>query len=90
MAFGDELFFQLDIILDDSVVHDDDFAGAIAMRMGIFLGRAAVRGPARVADAVEAVQRRDADRFLEIAQLPGGAANFEFAVFATTAIPAES
>ena len=82
VAFGDELLFQLDIVFDDAVVHDDDFAGAIAVRMGIFLGGAAVRGPARVADAVDAVERSDANRFFEIAQLARGAANFQLAVIA--------
>ena len=87
IGLGDELvalFFEfvleLDVILDDAVMHDDHLAGAIAMRMGVFLGRASVRGPARVPDAVEAVDRRMADRLLEIAQLAGGAAQFELAV----------
>ena len=74
--------FQLEVIFDDAVVHDDDFAGAIAMRMRVFFGGAAVRGPARVADAVDAVERRGADRFFEIAQLAGRAADIELAVFA--------
>ena len=82
MALGEELLFQLDVILDDAVVDHHDFAGAIAVRMGVFLGGAAVRGPARVADAVDAVERRDADRFFEIAQLARGAADFELAVVA--------
>ena len=60
VGLGDELvalFFQLalqlDIIFDDAVVHHHDVARAVAMRVRVFLGRAAVRGPARVADAVE-------------------------------------
>ncbi len=80
VAFGDELVFQLEIIFDDAVVDDYDFTGAVAMRMRVFFGGAAVRGPARVADAVDAVERRDADGFFEILQLAGGAADFEFAV----------
>ena len=75
VAFGDELVLQLDVIFDDAVVHHYDFAGAIAVRMGVFLGRAAVRGPARVADAVDAVERRRANGFLEIAQFPRRAAD---------------
>ena len=80
MAFGDELVLQLEIILDDAVVHDHDFAGAIAMRVRVFFGGAAVRGPARVADAVDAFERRDADGFFEVVQLAGSAANFQLAV----------
>src|SRR5207237_9617369 len=37
------------VILDDAVVHDRDAAGIV--RMGVALGRHAVRRPARVADA---------------------------------------
>ncbi len=82
VAFGDQLFLQLDVIFDNAVVHHDDFAGAIAMRMRVFFRGAAVSGPARVADAVDAVERRDANRFFEIAELARGAANFHFAVIA--------
>ncbi len=77
-----KLVFQLDVIFDDAVVHHDDFAGAIAMRMGIFLGGAAVRGPARVSDAVDAFERSDADRLFEIAQFSRRAADFQLAVVA--------
>ncbi len=82
VSFGEKLLFQVDVVLDDSVVDHDDLAGAIAVRMSVFLRRAAVRGPARVADAVDAVDWRDADGFLEVAQLSGGAANFKFAIVA--------
>ena len=87
VGFGDELvafllqlFFQLEVVLDDSVVDDDDLAGAVAMRMGIFFGGAAVRGPARVADAVGAFERRLGDDFFEIAKLARSAADFQLAV----------
>ena len=46
------------VVLDDSVVHHHDFALAIAMRMRVLFGRTPVRGPARVADPVYAVERR--------------------------------
>ncbi len=52
-----EFVLQLDVILDDSVVHDHDLARAIAVRVGVFLGGAAVRGPAGMADAIEAIDR---------------------------------
>ena len=57
VAFFHELLFQGEIIFDDAVVNDDDRAGAIAMRMGVFFGGTAVSGPARVSDAVGAVER---------------------------------
>ena len=52
-----ELVLQLEVVLDDAVVDDDDPAGAVAVRMRVFLGGTAVRRPARVADAVETVHR---------------------------------
>ncbi len=82
VAFFDELILQVEIVFDDSVVDDDDFARAIAVRVGIFLGGTAVRGPAGVADAVDAFERGDADGLFQVAQLSGGAANFELAVVA--------
>ena len=53
-----QLLLQIEVVLDDAVVDDDDLAGAVAVRMGVLLGRPAVRRPARVADAV--VARRSA------------------------------
>ena len=53
-----QLLLQIEVVLDDAVVDDDDAAGAVAMRMRVLFGRAAVRRPARVADAVLAVDRR--------------------------------
>ena len=70
-------FFRREIIFDDAVVHDDDLAGAVAMRVRVFFGGAAVRGPAGVSDAVSAVERLQADDFFQIAQLAFGAANLQ-------------
>ena len=75
-----ELVLQLDVIFDDAVVNDDDLALAVAMRMGVLFGGAAVRGPARVAQAVDAIDGGEANGFFEIAQLARGAAQFELAV----------
>ena len=73
VAFSNQLLLQLEIVLDDAVVDDDDLAGAVAMRMGVLLGRPPVRGPARVADAVVAVHRAARDRCLEPRQFAGAA-----------------
>ena len=69
VGLGDELVplalqlaLQLEVVLDDAVVHDDDAAGAVAVRVGVLLGRPAVRGPAGVPDAVFAVERVGLDR----------------------------
>ena len=82
VAFGEELILQLEIIFDDSVVHDDDFAGAIAVGVSVFFGGAAVRGPARVADAVKAVERSERMDSSRLRSLPGCAPNFQLSVVA--------
>ena len=72
-----ELPLQIEVVLDDPVVDDDDPAGAVAMRMRVLLGRPPVRRPARVADAVRAVERMSGDDFLEARQLAGAAAQLD-------------
>ena len=80
MAFGFELTLQVEVILDDAVVHDDDPSRAIAVRVRVLLGRTAVRRPPRVADAVLAVDRVDRDGFLQPRQLAGAAPQLDRAV----------
>ena len=82
VAFLFQFVLQLDVVFDDAVVHDDDLALAVAMRVGVFFGGPAVRGPARVAEAVDAVDGMLADGLLEIGQFARGAAQFQLAVFA--------
>ena len=50
------------------------------MRMGVLFGGPAVRRPARVADAVRAVQRVHPDDFFQVAQFARSAANGELIV----------
>ena len=64
IRFGDEfvaellqLVLQVEVVLDDAVVHDDDLAGAVLVRMGVLFSRPAMRSPAGVADAVNAFER---------------------------------
>src|ERR1700735_1634263 len=71
---------QLEIVLDDSVMYDDNFARAVAMRMRILFGWAPVSGPACVADSVETLERSRANGFFEVAKLSRRAANLQFAV----------
>ena len=75
-----QLLLQIEVVLDDAVVDDDDPAGAVAVRMRVLLGRPAVRRPARVADAVLAVDRRGRDHFLEARELAGAAPQLDRAV----------
>ena len=83
VALGDQLALQLEVVLDDAVVDDDDAAVAVAVRMGVLLGRPAVRGPARVADA-ELARRagRLREHVVEARQLAGAAADLHRAVLA--------
>ena len=64
-------------VFDDAVVDDHDLAGAVAVRMGVVLVRLAVRGPARVAHAERAFDRRGIQLRLEVRQLPLGAHDFD-------------
>ena len=73
VAFFDQLLFQAEIVLDDPVVHDHDLAGAVAMGMRVFFRGTSVRGPARVPNAIGAVNRILPDHFFQIAQLALGA-----------------
>src|SRR6266403_1550100 len=86
VAFALQLFFKLQIIFDDAVVHDDDLSGAVAVRMRVFFRGTSVCGPPGVADAVgspacasNTIDRGFLDDFFQVAQLAGGAANFQFA-----------
>ncbi len=79
VAFLLQLFFELEVVFDNAIVDDDDLAGAVAMRVGVLFSGAAMSGPARVADAVGAIQRRLGDNLLEIAKLTRGAADLQLA-----------
>ena len=85
-----QLVLQLEVVLDDAVVHDDDAAGAVAVRVRVLLGGPSVRGPARVADAVHAVDRLVADR--QLSRLASFPADRRSAMPSglTSATPAES
>src|SRR5271154_4128403 len=82
VALSGQLFFQLDVVLDNSVVHHHDFGVAIAMGMGILFSGTSMSCPAGVANTINTLKRGGPDRFLEVAQLSGCPANLEFAVFA--------
>src|SRR5947207_1028809 len=76
-----KLLFEREVVLDDAVVHDHDLSGTIAMGMGVFFGWAAMRRPARVADAVTAIERAQANGVFEVPQLAGSPAHGQPAVF---------
>ena len=79
MSLGLELGAKLAEIFDDAVVDDRHLRRHV--RMSVALGRAAVRGPARVADAGAARERLAEQTLLEISQFAFGAAAIERAAF---------
>ena len=74
-----ELKPQLAEILDDAVVNHRDVVGG--MRMGVVLGRPAVRGPARVPDAGMARERFGAQSRFKVFEFAFGAAAVEMIAF---------
>src|SRR5207245_5704395 len=64
-----QLALQLFVILDDAVVDDDERAAAVAVRVSVLLGGAAVGGPAGVPDAERPLEAREAQGFLQVAEL---------------------
>ena len=71
-ALGLEALAQLGEVLDDPVVHERDAALAAEVRVGVAVGRRAVRGPAGVADAGGHLRQRGVgDGLLEVGQLAG-------------------
>ena len=57
MAAFEQARAQSGIVFDDAVVNDRDAAGAVHVRMGVCVGRTAVRGPTRVPDPDRAAER---------------------------------
>ena len=58
-------------------MHDNDLAGLIAMRMRVLFGRAAVRCPTRVTDAIVSVERIQTNALFQIPELPFRTAQLE-------------
>src|SRR4051812_756594 len=77
VAFGDQLFLQCEVVLNNAVVHHNDLAGAITMRVRVLFGRAAVSGPASVPNAVRTIEWLGADGIFQIAQLAFSATHLQ-------------
>ena len=75
-----QLLAQLDVVLDDAVVHDGDLARAVDVRVGVLLARLAVRRPARVPDAHAPGDRDRADRVAQVDELADPAHHRQVAV----------
>ncbi len=77
VTFFHQLALQIQVIFDDAVMHHHDPAGAVSMGMSILFGWPPMGGPARVPDAVRALQRMLPDHFFQVAQLSRRAAQFK-------------
>ena len=77
VALRGQCAFQVKIIFDDAVVNHNDATGAVAVRVSVLFGWAAVRSPAGVADAEGAVKRMLAQNLFKISQLAWRAPQFE-------------
>ncbi len=75
-----ELSLQIEIVLDDPVVHDDDLPCAVAVRVRIFFSRPAVCRPACVANSVLALERVDGQHLFEPGELSGAAPQLNRAI----------
>jgi hypothetical protein len=73
VPFALQLLFQLEVVLDDAVVHHDHLPRAVAMRVRILFRRPSVGRPAGMADAGETLQRLAVQPVLQIAELALGA-----------------
>ena len=80
VAVGLERRLEVEIVLDDAVVHDHQAARAIPVGMSVFLGGAAVGGPPRVTQAVAARDRVGGQDFLEPGELARASPHVETSV----------
>ena len=77
MSVRDKLSLQAKVVLDDSVVGNNDAAFAIPVRMGILFSGPAMRGPACVTQAELAGYRLFGNQILELLQLARRAPNLK-------------
>ncbi len=82
VALGGEPLLDLEIVLEDPVVHDDETARTVGVGMGVLLGRPTVRRPPRVADADGAGDGTVAQDGLEGLETAGSAPDLELPVTA--------
>jgi hypothetical protein len=91
VTLGGEFALQVEIVFNNAVVNHDNAARAVAVGMRVLFSGAAVRGPARVADAECALERMLAQHFFKVGELAGSAAHLKRgAEGLPTAMPAES
>ena len=62
-------FFQLNVVLNDAVMHHHNLSSAITVWMGILFCRMSMRGPAGMSDSISPVQRVFPDHLFKVAEL---------------------
>src|SRR5213594_2561653 len=80
VALAAQAVLDLEVVLEDSVVDDDEVAAAIGVGVRVLVRGPAVGGPARVADPERARHGALTQDPLERLDAPGGAADLELAV----------
>ena len=75
-----QLVLQIEIVLDDPVVHDDNLAGAVPVRVGVLFGGPAMGGPARMPDAIFTADRMAVDDVFEAREFAGASTQLDLAV----------
>src|SRR5262250_2673247 len=83
VALIGEFLLERDVVFNDAVVNDDNFARAVPVGVCVLFCRTAMGGPARMADSVRAIERLQPNDFFQVAQLSLSATNLE-----SVAIPA--
>src|SRR5262249_49936201 len=77
VALLGELLLQGNIVFNNAVMNDNNFPSAVAMWVGVLFGRAAMCGPAGVANSIGAIEWLEGDDFFKISQLAFGAPNLQ-------------
>ncbi len=90
VAVLNQLFLERLIIFNHAIVDEGELAAGIEMRMRIFVGDLAVRGPASVTDSKRTRRRLGCDQFGERGDPPGAFARLDLVMPLTIAMPAES
>ena len=80
VPLADQLVPEGLVILDDAVMHQRQLAGLVEVGMGVFIGHAAVGGPAGVADADGAPRRVLEDEAGQVRDPPHALARVDRAV----------
>lgn len=73
VALGAQFFLDGLVVLDDPIMHEDEAAALVGVRVGVFVGNAAVGGPACMGDPLRALYRLAINEFRKI-----GDASFAF------------